>query len=160
MPFNGDNKDMTGELTQEQLVETAVHEFEKFLTAIRKRDIAMGNEAIKSMKIILDAAANEINVENILYKGSIEYANKSFCFTGKFEYGERKACEATVIAKGGTVSKNVNLKLDYLIVGSDFSSDWAHQNYGRKIERALEIQKTEGATRPFIIHETDWVKSL
>jgi hypothetical protein len=34
-----------------------------------------------------------------------------------------------------------------------------HQNYGRKIERAIEIKHKSG-DRPYIIHESDWIKSL
>lgn len=148
----------TGELTLDQLIEVAHGEFERYVDALKTRDIIKGNDAIKSFRSLLDAAANEIEFDGIWNNPVIEYQEKRFCFTGTFTYGSRKACETAVIERGGVIEK-VNYNLDYLIVGSDINKQWAHQNYGRKIERALEIKQRSG-DRPYIIHESDWVKSL
>lgn len=128
---------MTGELSKEEIIELATQEFNKYLQAIEKKDIASGIDACTNLRTLLDAAINEISFEDIFYRGEIEYENNSFCFTGKFTYGERNICEAAVIAKGGAIEKSVTKKLNYLIVGSNFSPDWKHQNYGRKIQKAL-----------------------
>lgn len=148
----------TGELTLERLIEVAQGEFEKYLEALKFRDIGKGNDAIKSFRSLLDAAANEIDFDGIWDNPVIEYPGKTFCFTGVFDYGSRKKCETAVMERGGVIDK-VNLSLDYLIVGSDTNKSWAHQNYGRKIERAIEIKHKSG-DRPYIIHESDWIKSL
>lgn len=152
---------MTDELSPEQIIEVATQEFDKFVAAINSRDIALGNEAIKNLKTLLDGALNEglFSFDNLFLKGQIEYQDKSFCFTGKFDYGERKHCEAAVIAKGGKIEKRVTLKLDYLVVGSDFSPDWKHQNYGTKIEQVLNFRRSSERA-PLLVHEKDWVKSF
>lgn len=148
----------TGELQLDRLIEVAEEEFEKYLGALESRDIVKGNDAIKSFRSLLDSACNEINLKKIWDNPEIEYQGKTFCFTGVFDYGSRKKCETVVTEKDGIIGK-VNLGLDYLIVGSDTSKSWAHQNYGRKIERALEIKHQRG-DRPYIVHESDWIKSL
>jgi NAD-dependent DNA ligase len=149
----------TGELDLGKMMDVATWQCKKYLEALATRDIVKGNKAIKGLRAILDAAANEIDFDWIWDDPVIEYPNKTFCFTGVFYYGSRQEIEATVIERGGLIGKNVSLKLDYLIVGSDTNQSWAHQNYGRKIERALEI-RDKSRDRPYIIHETDWIKSL
>jgi NAD-dependent DNA ligase len=150
----------TGELDNEELVKASEAEFQKFKTAIRSRDIVMGNQAIKSLKVILDSSANELDFSCLWYDGPIEYQGNHFCFTGKFDYGERELCERSVSKKGGIIEKSVNLRVDYLIIGGEKSPDWVHQNYGRKVERALEIRAKEYRDRPYIVHESDWIKTL
>lgn len=150
----------TGELNNEELLKVAKQELKKLEKAIQTGDITTGNNALKSLKIILDTAANELDFSGLWYSGQIEYSGKHFCFTGKFDYGDRQSCEKSVSEKEGIIEKNVNLRVDYLIVGGEKSPDWIHQNYGRKIERALEIRETEKRNHPYIVHESDWVKTL
>lgn len=82
----------------------------------------------------------------------IVFAGRVFCFTGKFDLGARKTCEALVVECGGLSLRNVTTETDYLVVGSLASRDWIHSAYGRKIERALEL--SEGHLIAIISEET------
>jgi NAD-dependent DNA ligase len=89
---------------------------------------------------------------------TVEYAGKHFCFTGKFQFGSRTGCNDAIVRMGGLSDENVTLETNYLIVGGEISPAWAHEAYGRKIERAL-FYKLEG--QPIsLLAEEDWVKTL
>jgi len=88
----------------------------------------------------------------------IEYKDKNFCCTGKFLFGSRAQCNDAVIRMGGCPQKDVTLETNYLIVGGDLSPAWAHESYGRKIEKAL-MHKLEGYPIALIAEE-DWEKTL
>lgn len=78
----------------------------------------------------------------------------SFCFTGRFAFGTRAACERAVVVRGGEVSTNVVMNLDYLVIGTFVTPDWANTSYGRKIEKAVSYRD---AGRPLqIISERAW----
>lgn len=82
----------------------------------------------------------------------------SFCFTGKFAFGQRKDCEKAVINAGGTILDRVTKKLDYLVIGLMGSEDWAHSTFGRKIQQAIDYN----GKGPFIaiIGEDAWAEAL
>ena len=88
----------------------------------------------------------------------ITFADKSFCLTGKFAMGPRKACEQEVIDLGGVATRNVILSTNYLVVGSIGSTDWMHTSFGRKIEHAKKLQD-EGLSIA-IISEDHWADHL
>lgn len=62
---------------------------------------------------------------------------------GEFLYGTRAACERLVLKVGAMCTDNVSKKVDILVVGTRVAPDWAHTSFGRKIQRAVELQ-TEG----------------
>lgn len=84
--------------------------------------------------------------------------NHSFCFTGQFIHGTRKACHASIERLGGIASDGINSKLNYLVIGSVGSHAWVNTSYGRKIEKAVELQEKGQAL--YIISEEQWVESL
>lgn len=88
----------------------------------------------------------------------IEFNDKSFCFTGKFRFGERKRCQAETSARGGRIRADVVMDLDYLVIGTLASRDWAHTSHGRKIEAAIRNQQNGGRTR--IVSEEHWIACL
>ena len=88
----------------------------------------------------------------------IQFVDRSFCFTGKFQYGERKVCQAATAERGGHIHKDVTVELDYLVIGTLASRDWAHTNHGRKIESAVH-NKSRGATT-IIVSEEHWIACL
>jgi hypothetical protein len=88
----------------------------------------------------------------------ILFVGKSFCFTGKFLYGERTKCKNAVIAAGGLVHADPTQKTDYLVIGVIGSRDWAHSVMGRKIERALAFREERQGIK--IVSEAHWAKSL
>lgn len=90
---------------------------------------------------------------------SIVFAEKRFCFTGKFAFGTRKKCTDAVEEQGGFCDGDVTKSLDYLVLGVGVSKDWKHETYGRKIEHALKLRGNKG-TRPAIVSESDWIAAL
>jgi hypothetical protein len=52
----------------------------------------------------------------------------------------------------------VTLDLDYLVVGTAASRDWAGTSHGRKIEKAVAYQ--ERGEDLMVIAEEDWVRNL
>lgn len=88
----------------------------------------------------------------------VTFSGKTFCLTGKFAMGQRKACEQEVLDLGGKTIKNPSGKTDYLVIGSIGSTDWIHTSFGRKIEKAKELQ-ADGATIA-IISEDHWAAHL
>ena len=90
----------------------------------------------------------------------IHFEGHSFCLTGVFEFedGNRNECEEAVRARGGVCWQHPNHDLDYLVIGTFVESSWAHEGYGRKIEKTLE-QKHAGA-RCKIVSEAHWVEAL
>ena len=90
----------------------------------------------------------------------IEFAGRNFMFTGKFEFGARKACQTAVIERGGSASslKSVSSEIDYLVVGSGGSKAWKRGSYGNKIEAAILARLEHGS--PAIVSEEYWASEL
>jgi len=88
----------------------------------------------------------------------IEISGNSFCFTGSFLYGTRKACERVIIEKGGLTSSSVRVDLNYLVIGTLASREWAHTSHGRKIEKAMDYKKKGRSI--LIVSEEQWIQFL
>lgn len=89
----------------------------------------------------------------------VNFSERSFCFTGTFSLGDRGKCSDILQRFGGVLSKNVTLKIDYLVVGHNVTLDWKHQSYGNKILKAMKYRDEKG--RPIaIISEKHWVDSM
>ena len=84
---------------------------------------------------------------------------KSFVFTGTGVFGTRKMMQEATERTGGTVMKAVTLKTDYVVLGTYVTPAWAHQSFGRKIEKAMEYRDTR-TTKLKIVHEEDWARAL
>ena len=86
------------------------------------------------------------------------FSDMSYCFTGKFEFGERSECVKRIEALGGTFSKSVVVGLDYLVIGALGNPTWARGSYGRKIEKAVLLRREKGV--PAIVSEEHWLNCL
>ncbi|MCD8316078.1 MAG: hypothetical protein LUB61_01540 [Eggerthellaceae bacterium] len=71
----------------------------------------------------------------------IDFSGNVFCLTGNFQYGPKGDVEAYIIDKGGTISKNMTMKVRYLVLGGLGNEKYAFGNYGSKAKRALELQQ-------------------
>jgi NAD-dependent DNA ligase len=91
---------------------------------------------------------------------SIDFAGHSFMFTGKFEFGTRKACQNAVTERGGSApsQKSVSREIDYLVIGSGGSKAWKRGSYGNKIEAAVLSRREHGS--PAIVSEEHWSAEL
>jgi hypothetical protein len=70
----------------------------------------------------------------------IEFAGRSFVFTGIFYFGTRQACIDAITALGGGSRKAVSGSTDYLIVGGINHPRWRNADSGSKIEAAIEFR--------------------
>lgn len=84
----------------------------------------------------------------------IQFSGASFLFTGTCAYGSRKDCKAITEKLGGTNAASVTKSLDYLILGTYVTDSWAHETFGRKIEKAM-LYRDEGLPI-VIVTEEHW----
>ncbi|MGB0734007.1 MAG: BRCT domain-containing protein [Pontibacterium sp.] len=85
---------------------------------------------------------------------AIEFEGRSFLFTGTCAFGSRRECQEAVASLGGMNAKSVTKKLDYLVLGTYVTDSWAHESFGRKIEKALEYR--DSGLPIIIITEEHW----
>lgn len=108
----------------------------------------------------LDDLANTPKV-NLLAMDDVSptpIAGSTFCLTGEFVMGPRKACEQMVVQRGGVLQKNVTKRLNFLVVGGLGSEEWKHGSFGLKIQKAIEYK---GKGVPLVIvHEDRWATTL
>ena len=71
---------------------------------------------------------------------NVTFEGRSFLFTGTFAFGVRRHCQEAILARGATVAKSVTKSLNYLVLGTYVTDTWAHENFGRKIEKAIEYR--------------------
>jgi len=120
------------------------------------------------LKMLMDLGARPKAITNATSAASflplcdpapkVSHEGNVFVLTGTFMSGTRAEIARTIEAKGGKVSKNVNGKTAYLVIGEVGSKDWAHSTHGRKIEAAVELRKD--GDKPHIISEEHWHSSL
>jgi NAD-dependent DNA ligase len=87
---------------------------------------------------------------------TVELTNAGVCMTGEFIYGTRAACERLTLKAGGMPLDIVSKKADILVIGTRVSPDWAHTTFGRKIQKAIELQDKGHAIE--IISERRWLE--
>ena len=86
----------------------------------------------------------------------IAFAERRFCLTGTFAYGSRARCADLIEALGGIHAPTVTRTIDFLVLGVYVTPSWAHESFGRKIEKALYYRDERGADIA-IISETHWM---
>ena len=86
---------------------------------------------------------------------SVIFEERSFLFTGTCVFGTRKECHDATESLGGKCIKNVTQSLDYLVLGTYVTDSWAHENFGRKIEKAIEYR--DNGFPVAIITEEHWL---
>jgi len=71
---------------------------------------------------------------------TIVFKDKTFLFTGTCAFGTRNQCHDATKSLGGKIASNVTKSLDYLVIGTYVTDSWIHENYGRKIEKAMNYR--------------------
>lgn len=85
----------------------------------------------------------------------IIFVKKVFFVTGKFAFGTRRKVVEAIESRGGVAFDSAPTReSNYLVIGVFASRDWAHTNYGRKIERAVELR--ESGSGLAIVSEEHW----
>lgn len=82
----------------------------------------------------------------------IAFAGHTFAFTGTCAFGTRKECQNATEALGGISAKSVTWDLHYLIIGTYVTDSWAHESFGRKIEKAMGY-RDKGASLAIVTEE-------
>lgn len=115
------------------------------LSRFTTRDIELG-EVLKSTSLPLCDPAPTVSFEGWRY-----------CFTGTFNYGKRKDCEAAVTTRGA-IAGSLSQKTKVLVIGAYATESWKHSAFGNKI---LEASEWRDAGIPIsIVSEDHWVKAL
>ena len=87
----------------------------------------------------------------------MSFEDKTYCFTGTFNFGQRKYCEEAVIERGGicgSLTKNTN----FLVIGLYATESWKHSSFGNKIIKACDLR--ESGLPIAIVSEEHWVTHL
>ena len=85
----------------------------------------------------------------------VVFPERNFVITGKFAFGKRAAVINAIEALDGIATdSSPTQETNYLVIGLLASRDWAHANFGRKIERAVHLR--ERGTGLSIISEEHW----
>lgn len=86
---------------------------------------------------------------------TISFDSTEFVLTGRFSFGTRSKVAQEIISRKGIVKDGFPTNTTrYLVIGIFASRDWINTNYGRKIERAVELRDMGSGIS--IISEDHW----
>jgi hypothetical protein len=89
----------------------------------------------------------------------VAFPDRVFTITGRFAFGTRGEVMEAIESRGGRPSDTPPTREShYLVIGAFASRDWANTNYGRKIERAVELRDSGSGIA--IISEEHWKRFL
>jgi len=87
----------------------------------------------------------------------VTFDGQIFLFTGTCVFGTRKDCQSATDRLGGSCASGVTKSLNYLVLGTYVTDSWAHETFGRKIEKAMAY-RNDGIPLS-IITEEHWANS-
>ncbi|OYX17245.1 MAG: NAD-dependent DNA ligase [Sphingomonadales bacterium 32-67-7] len=108
-------------------------------------DFELG-EVLKATTLPLCDPAPDLYFDGLLY-----------CFTGTFNFGQRKHCEQAVVERGGNCG-GLRKGTDVLVIGAYATSSWKHSSFGNKIIQACEWR--DGGMPIVIVSEEHWRRHL
>ena len=89
---------------------------------------------------------------------AVRVVGNVFVFTGTGVFGTRKMMQDATVRADGIVERNVTKRTNFLVLGTYVTPAWAHQSFGRKIEKAMEYRDSGTGLR--IVHEEDWIRAI
>jgi len=123
--------------------------FNQFCNATRLDQAAARPEEVK-------AAYRDLEIASVFaVDPGIEFASRSFCFTGQSSKGTRNELWDHVRTRGGFPTNSITVDLHYLVVGHIGSACWAHTTFGRKIQTVL-IERKRRSRKTLIVREPDF----
>lgn len=137
------------------------------VTSILDDGVVDSDEADDLLSLLHNLSGDESEIGELIKTTSLpidlplpklDLTNKNVLFTGTFAFGTRKECEAQIKESGGNPVKNVTKSLHYLILGTYVTDSWAHENFGRKIEKAMEYRELGQGL--IILTEEHWLKEV
>jgi len=87
----------------------------------------------------------------------LQFAGQRYCFTGTFNFGQRKHCEAAVTERGA-MAGGITQKTNVLVVGLYATDSWKHSAFGNKIVQAAEWR--DAGIPIAIVSEEHWAGHL
>lgn len=111
--------------------------------------------AISGDKVEVGEVARSSNLPLCQPPTKIAFSSNTFLFTGTCAFGTRKECQAVIDSYGGMNASGVTKKLNYLVLGTYVTDSWAHETFGRKIEKAMEYR--DAGIPLTIISEKHWL---
>jgi NAD-dependent DNA ligase len=115
------------------------------LDAFSNRDFELG-EVLKSSALPLCDPA-----PSLLFDGY------RYCFTGTFNFGSRRDCEAAVETRGAAAG-SLTQKTQVLVIGMYATESWKHSAFGTKIIKAVDMR--ESGVPICIVSEAHWVTHI
>jgi NAD-dependent DNA ligase len=88
---------------------------------------------------------------------ALTFKDRRYCFTGTFNFGQRKECEAAVTWRGGECG-SLTQRTDVLVIGMYATESWKHSTFGTKIMKAVDLR--ESGLPLAIVSEARWVEHL
>lgn len=88
---------------------------------------------------------------------TLTFAGMRYTFTGTFNYGQRKYCEAAVADRGASAG-SLTQKTNVLVIGAYATESWKHSSFGNKILQAVEWRSR--AIPITIVSEEHWMRHL
>jgi NAD-dependent DNA ligase len=88
---------------------------------------------------------------------ALTFAGRRYCFTGTFNYGQRKHCEQAVVERGGETG-SITKQTDVLVIGIYATESWKHSSFGLKILKACDLR--DQGVPISIVSEPHWVGHL
>lgn len=89
----------------------------------------------------------------------VVFPERVFSITGRFAFGARRQVMDAIKTRGGIPTDATPTRLThYMVIGVFASRDWHSANYGRKIERAVELR--ESGSGLAILCEEHWKRFL
>lgn len=85
------------------------------------------------------------------------FSENTFLFTCTCAFGKRKQCQELIENLGGINAKGITKSLNFLILGTYVTDSWAHESFGRKIEKAMAYR--DSGLPISIISEEHWLES-
>jgi NAD-dependent DNA ligase len=88
---------------------------------------------------------------------TLSFPGQRYCFTGTFNFGQRKDCERAVTERGAEAG-SLTQKTNVLVIGVYATESWKHSSFGNKIIRACEFR--DNGMPISIVSEQHWVGFL
>lgn len=128
--------------------------------------IVTSSERDHLLKLLTEMSANEFALTGstspevtglpINDSVTVDLRNAGVCHSGEFLFGTRASCERLTLKAGGMPVDAITKKTDILVVGTRVSPNWAHSSFGRKIQKAMELQENGHSIE--IISERRWIE--
>lgn len=87
----------------------------------------------------------------------LTFNGQTYCFTGTFNFGQRRHCEEAVSARGASIG-GLSKKTNVLVIGVYATDSWKHSSFGNKILKACELRDSGHPIA--IVSEEHWAKHL